>query len=218
MNSPLTGGNFHSLILFLSERVKYLFFSFTCNENNLAVNPKKIKIFAAEIISLNIDNDLLDFQGIGNCTSLPFGITINYEAFIPTENPNPHTHLVYNVKPKSIQLELVNIPDCDFSMLEDVKVYLVNNGTSGTINDFILQDPANPSSEHNAVKIGQYLNVPNGIGHTMNLEPNYNAILDQFIYDESFQTFMSLNFDKAFTASSAIIKATIVMEVTLINE
>ena len=98
-----------------------------------------------EIISLNIDNDLLDFQGIGNCTSLPFGITINYEAFIPTENPNPHTHLVYNVKPKSIQLELVNIPDCDFSMLEDVKVYLVNNGTSGTINDFILQDPANPS-------------------------------------------------------------------------
>ena len=171
-----------------------------------------------EIISLNIDNDLLDFQGIGNCTSLPFGITINYEAFIPTENPNPHTHLVYNVKPKSIQLELVNIPDCDFSMLEDVKVYLVNNGTSGTINDFILQDPANPSSEHNAVKIGQYLNVPNGIGHTMNLEPNYNAILDQFIYDESFQTFMSLNFDKAFTASSAIIKATIVMEVTLINE
>ena len=78
-----------------------------------------------EIISLNIDNDLLDFQGIGNCTSLPFGITINYEAFIPTENPNPHTHLVYNVKPKSIRLELVNNPDCDFSMLEDVKVYLV---------------------------------------------------------------------------------------------
>ena len=40
----------------------------------------------------------------------------------------------------------------------------------------------------------------------------------QFVYDESFQTFMSLNFDKAFTASTAIIKATIVMEVTLINE
>ena len=52
----------------------------------------------------------------------------------------------------------------------------------------------------------------------MDLEPNYNAILDQFVYDESFQTFMSLNFDKTFTAITAIIKATIVMEVTLINE
>lgn len=171
-----------------------------------------------EVITLEIDNNLLNFQGIGNCISLPFGLTINYEAFIPTENPNPYTHLVYNVKPKSIQLELVNIPDCDFSMLEDVKVYIVKNGTTGTINDFVLQDPSNPSATHNAVKIGQLLNIPNGIGHTMDLDPNYNAVLDQFIYDGSFQTFMSLNFDKAFTASTAIIKATLVMDVTLINE
>ena len=111
--------------------------------------------------------------------------------------------LIYTIK-----LELVNIPDCDFSMLEDVKVYLVKNGVTGTVNDFILQDPGDPSLEHNAVKIGQYLNIPNGIGHTLDLDPNYNAVLDQFIYDGSFQTFMSLNFDKAFTANSAIIKAT----------
>ena len=171
-----------------------------------------------EVITLEIDNNLLNFQGIGNCISLPFGLTINYEAFIPTENPNPFTHLVYNVKAKSIRLELVNIPDCDFSMLEDVKVYLVKNGVTGTVNDFILQNPGNPALEHNAVKIGQYLNIPNGIGHTLNLDPNYNAVLDQFIYEGSFQTFMSLNFDKAFTANSAIIKATLVMDVTLINE
>ena len=175
-----------------------------------------------EIITLEIDNNLLNFQGIGNCLPLQIwplpAFTINYEAFIPTQNPNPYTHLVYNVKPKSVKLELVNIEDCDFSMLQDVKVYLVKNGVTGTINDFIIQNPGNPSAAHNAVKIGQYQNIPDGIGLTMDLTTNNDAILDEFIYDGSFQTFMSLNFDKAFTASQAIIKATLLMEVTLINE
>jgi hypothetical protein len=175
-----------------------------------------------EVITLEIDNNLLDFQGVGNCLPLqiwPFpAFSINYEAFIPTENPNPYTHLVYNVRPKSVRLELVNIPDCDFGMLEDVKVYLVKNGVTGTINDFTIQNPNDPSAEHNAVKIGEYQNIPDGIGLVMDLTTNDNAILDQFIYDGTFQTFMSLNFDKAFTSSQAIIKATLIMDVTLINE
>lgn len=175
-----------------------------------------------EVITLGIDNNLLDFQGIGNCLPLQIwplpAFTINYEAFIPTENTNPYTHLVYNVHPKSVKLELVNIPNCDFGMLEDVKVYLVKNGVTGTVTDFIIQNPNDPSLEHNAVQIGEYQNIPDGIGHIMELSTNNNAVLDQFVYDGTFQTFMSLNFDKSFTSSQAIIKATLVMEVTLINE
>jgi hypothetical protein len=175
-----------------------------------------------EILTLEIDNNLLDFQGVGNCLPLqiwPFpAFTINYEAFVPTENPNPYTHLVYNVRPKSVKLELVNISDCDFGMLESVKVYIVKDGVTGTVNDFIIQNPNDPSAEHNAVKIGEYQNVPDGIGHMMDLSTNNNAVLDQFVYNGTFQTFMSLNFDKAFTSSQAIIKATLVMDVTLINE
>jgi len=175
-----------------------------------------------EVITLEIDNNLLDFQGIGNCLPLQLwplpAFTIDYEAFIPTENPNPYTHLVYDVRPKSVKLELVNIPDCDFGMLDNVKVYLVKNGVTGSINDFIIQNPNDPSAEHNAVMIGEYQNIPDGIGHEMELSTNNNAVLDQFVYDGSFQTFMSLSFDKAFTSSTAIIKATLLMEVTLINE
>jgi len=160
-----------------------------------------------EVITLEIDNNLLDFQGIGNCLPLQLwplpAFTIDYEAFIPTENPNPYTHLVYDVRPKSVKLELVNIPDCDFGMLDNVKVYLVKNSVTGSINDFIIQNPND---------------IPDGIGHEMELSTNNNAVLDQFVYDGSFQTFMSLSFDKAFTSSTAIIKATLLMEVTLINE
>ena len=170
-----------------------------------------------ETLTFVIPNGLLNFQGIGNCLSLPF-FTIDYEAFIPTENPNPYASLVYNINPKEIELELVNISDCDFGMLEKVSVYIVDNGVTGSVGDFILQDPNDPTATHNAVKVGEYLNIPEGIGSTMSLSINQDAILDQFIQAGTFQTFMSMTFDKAFTASEAIIKSKMTLYVTFINE
>lgn len=170
-----------------------------------------------ENITFVIPNGLLNFQGIGNCLPLPF-FTIDYEAFIPTENPNPYASLVYNIKPKDIELELVNISDCDFGMLEKVKVYIVDEGVSGSIADFILQNPSDPTAPHNAVKVGEYNNIPEGIGNTMNLSVNQNAVLDQFIQAGTFQTFMTMTFDKAFTANEAIIKSKMTLAVTLLNE
>ena len=51
LNSPRIGGSFDSLILFLSERVRYLFLSFTCSEYNLDERPKKTITLAAVTIN-----------------------------------------------------------------------------------------------------------------------------------------------------------------------
>ena len=56
-----------------------------------------------------------------------------------------------------------------------------------------------PTAPHNAVKVGEYNNIPEGIGNTMNLSVNQNAVLDQFIQAGTFQTFMTMTFDKAFS-------------------
>ena len=183
--------------------------------NNQTFEPTNFEF--EENITFVIPNGLLNFQGIGNCLPLPF-FTIDYEAFIPTENPNPYASLVYNIKPKDIELELVNISDCDFGMLEKVKVYIVDDGVTGSISDFELQNPSDPTAPHNAVKVGEYLNIPDGIGSTMNLTVNQQAVLDQFIQAGTFQTFMSMTFDKAFTANEAIIKSKMTLAVTLVNE
>ena len=183
--------------------------------NNQNFEPTNFEF--EEIITFVIPNGLLNFQGIGNCLSLPF-FTIDYEAFIPTENPNPYASLVYNIKPKEIELELVNISNCDFGMLEKVTVYIVDDGVTGSVSNFILQDPNDLSATYNAVKAGEYLNIPEGIGSTMNLSVNQDAVLDQFIQAGTFQTFMSMTFDKAFTSSEAIIKSKMTLGVTLVNE
>ena len=188
--------------------------------NNQNFEPTNFEF--EENITFVIPNGLLNFQGIGNCLPLEIwplpAFTIDYEAFIPTENPNPYASLVYNIKPNEIELELVNISDCDFGMLEKVIVYIVDNGVTGSIGDFILQNPSDPTATHNAVKVGEYFNIPEGIGSTMNLTVNQDAVLDQFIQAGTFQTFMFMTFDKAFTASEAIIKSKMTLAVTLINE
>ena len=183
--------------------------------NNQSFEPTNFEI--EEIITFVVPNGLLDFQGIGNCLSLPF-FTIDYDAFIPTENPNPYAYLVENISPLNIELELVNISNCDFGMLEKVYVYLVDDGVTGTIGDFNLQDPNDLTIPYNAVKVGEYTNIPEGIGSTMNLSINEDAVLDQFIQAGTFQTYMFMTFDKAFTASEAIIKSRMNLGVTLVNE
>ncbi len=170
-----------------------------------------------EIITFVVPNGLLNFQGIGNCLSLPF-FTIDYDAFIPTENPNPYAYLVENISPLNIELELVNISNCDFGMLDKVYVYLVDEGVTGSIANFNLQDPNDLTIPYNAVKVGEYINIPEGIGSTMTLSINEDAVLDQFIKAGTFQTYMFMTFDKAFTASEAIIKSKMNLGVTLVNE
>ena len=83
---------------------------------------------------------------------------------------------------------------------------------------FCSAKPSDPTAPHNAVKVGEYNNIPEGIGNTMNLSVNQNAVLDQFIQAGTFQTFMTMTFDKAFTANEAIIKSKMTLAVTLINE
>jgi len=178
----------------------------------------------SEVMTMAVPNNLLDFQGIvGNCWDLEdpfFGIpfTVDYDAFIQSTNDNPYTLLMYNVKPKSIDLELVNIPDCDFGMLESITLYVCDTNLTD-FNQFILQDPLNPYDSCNAVKLGEYLNIPGSYdSDKLSLFTNSDAILDQFVYAGDYQIYTTMTFDKAFTESEAIIKSDILYEVSLINE
>ena len=222
-----------------------IFFSTTCKKlENYEGNNIEFKETTFEIedeITYVIPNSELDFSqvtiggidynllSVANCMELKvpailtFGLgdidfNVDYEAFIPTSNPNPLADLAHDIHPKSLELELTNITDCDLSMLEEVTLYLVMDNVTGSVSDFIVQNPSNPSEPHNAVKLGQYLNIPDNIGSSMTLSINEDAVLDQFIHAGTFQTYMSLVFDKAFTANEAIIKSSMKFEVTLNNE
>ena len=173
----------------------------------------------SEIMTLTVPNNLLPFQGILNCMnlsilSIPF--TVPYDAFLANSNDNPYTLLMHNVKPKSVELELVNIPNCDFGMLESITLYVCDT-TVTDFNQFVLQDPANPYDSCNAVKLGEYSNIPDGESK-ISLVTNTDAILDQFVYAGNYQIYTTMIFDKAFTESDAIIKSNILFEVSLINE
>ena len=114
-------------------------------------------------------------------------------------------------------MEIIDIPDCDFGMIRNLEVYAVDNDITDA-SQFILQNPSDPSAPHNAVKVGEFLNIPDGIGHTIFLDPNENAIMDQFIHAGDFKTYAFLVFDKAFTEESALIQSKMTFSVTLINE
>lgn len=220
-------------------------FSTTCkkienyNGNNIEFSETIFEI--EDDITYVIPNSELDFSQVtiaginynllsfANCMDLKvpsiltFGLgeidfTLDYATFIPTSNPNPLADLAHDIHPKSIELELTNITDCDLSMLEEVTLYLVMDNITGSVSDFTMQNPANPQESHNAVKLGQYLNIPESIGSKMELIVNEDAVLDQFIHAGTFQTYMSIEFDKAFTAEEAIIKSSMKFEVTLNNE
>ena len=169
-----------------------------------------------EEVTLTIPNSSFNFGGVGNCMNLGIFGPISYDAFVLTQNPNPYADLVYKITPKTIKMTLTNIPDCDFSMLKDCEIYLTDNNISDP-NNMILQNPNDLSQPYNAVKIGEFLNIPDGIGSTMSLDVNSQARLDQFIHAGTFNTYAKLSFDKAFTKSEAIIKTEMGLQVTLIN-
>jgi hypothetical protein len=188
------------------------------NGNNVEFEVTEFEL--VETITLVIPNDQFNFQGVLNCQPLelfgiPFG-PINFESFVPTQNPNPYAHLVYDIRPKTVTMELTNITDCDFGMLENVEVFLTDSSVTDP-SQFILQDPNNISAPHNAVKIGELMTVEDG-SNIINLVVNENAVLDQFIHNQSFNTYANMNLDKAFTEDAAIIKTSLLMSVKLINE
>jgi len=182
------------------------------------VEFEKTHFSIVEEITFEVPND--DFSvipGVFQCMDLGIFGPIDHEAFITTQNPNPYAHLTYDIRPKDIQMELTNIFDCDFDMLESVEIYVVLNGVTNS-SQFVLQDPQNTSAAHNAVLVSQFQNIPSGIGNTLNMQVNQDAVLDQFIYAGTFQTYALMTFDKAFTDDFALLKTTMELDVTLINE
>lgn len=151
-----------------------------------------------------------------NCMDISILGGVNFESFVPTQNPNPYAYLTYDIQPKSISMELTNITDCDFGMLENVEIYLTDSSVTDP-SQFILQDPNNTSAPHNAVKIGELMNVSDG-SNIIELDVNPDAVLDQFIHNNSFNTYANMNLDKAFTEEQAIIKTRLLLSVKLINE
>ncbi|MEC9231716.1 MAG: hypothetical protein VX888_03385 [Bacteroidota bacterium] len=109
----------------------------------------------SESITYTIPNSALDFTNVtlggttynltsfANCADLAvpailtlglgeLAFTLDYDDFIPTENPNPLAGLLaHQIRPRSLNLELINITDCDFSMLERVTLYFVMDSVSG---------------------------------------------------------------------------------------
>ncbi len=201
--------------------------------NNVPFSETSVTI--TETISMNIPNSAFNWGGFLNCTSLPFGATSDYDAFIPTQNPNPYAHLVDDIQALQIKMELTNIPNCDFDMLQSVEVYLVDlvDTCGNVINDasqLVFEDDGvvykgncsttatEPGPYHNAVLLGTYDNFYDGMGDILYLNPNPNARLDQFIHAQNFQTYTALVFDKAFTENSANIKTTMDLKAKLINQ
>jgi hypothetical protein len=183
--------------------------------NNLEFQEKHFEI--EEVISMVIPNDQFSFGGFLNCTSLPFGATQDYNAFIPTVNPNPYAHLTEDIIASKVKMELTNIPNCDFDMLESVEIFMCDNAITSEA-QFVLYDEANPNNAYNAVKLGEFLNFSSGVGDVIYLDVTETGKLDQFIHAGNFQTYAKMVFDKAFTEDSAIIKTTITLGVKLINE
>ncbi|WP_338409176.1 hypothetical protein [uncultured Flavobacterium sp.] len=170
-----------------------------------------------EKITLIIPNSEFSWiPNLINCMDISLIGGVNFESFVPTQNPNPYAHLVYEIRPKAIIMELTNITDCDFGMLENVEVFLTDSSVTDP-SQFILQDPNNLSAPHNAVKIGELMTIEDG-SNIINLVVNQNAVLDQFIHNQSFNTYANMNLDKAFTQDEAIIKTSILMSVKLIND
>lgn len=190
-----------------------------------------------EIITMNIPNTQFSWiPNFANCVSIPFNGTSNFNSFIPTSNPNPYAHIVDNIKPIKVKMELTNITDCDFNMLKSVDIFLVSlidscgvPITSETqmvfpednvyFTNACGSSPHAPKLYYNAVRVGgKIINDTQGLGNIIELDLNENALLDKFIHAEFFQTYAKMVFDKTFTRDFAIIKSTMSLSVRLINE
>jgi len=185
------------------------------NGNNVEYEVTQFEL--EENITLIIPNSEFSWiPDLINCMDISILGGVNFESFVPTQNPNPYAYLTYDIQPKSISMELTNITDCDFGMLENVEIYITDSSVTDA-SQFILQDPNNTSAPHNAVKIGELMNVSDG-SNIIELDVNPDAVLDQFIHNNSFNTYANMNLDKAFTEEQAIIKTKLLLSVKLINE
>lgn len=176
-----------------------------------------------ETMTFVIPNSIFSVPFDVSCVSL-LGAEIDFNSMIPAENPNPYAHLVENIIPKSIKMELVGVNECDLSMLGTVEVFMVDSAVQSA-NDIVYYDPLTPSAAYNAKKMGEYYNaadgtneIPDDIGNIMYLQPDVNIQLDEFIHDEKFNVYMVTTIDRAFVEDQAVIKTTLDLDVTLSNE
>jgi hypothetical protein len=202
--------------------------------NNMTFEETHFTI--SEIITMNIPNTQFSWiPNFANCVTIPFGGTSNFNVFIPTQNPNPYAHIVDEITPTKVRMELTNITDCDFNMLKSVEIYLVSlidscgvaitsesqlvfPESNVTFTNSCSSSPHAPKPYFNAVKVGDMeINDTPGIGNIIELNVNPDARLDKFIHAEYFQTYAKLVFDKTFTRDFAVIKTTMDLNVRLIN-
>ena len=170
-----------------------------------------------ERISLTIPNTILSgISFITACWDIPFGAQISYEQLVPSSNPNPYAYLVKDIKPKVIKMELLNVEGCDFSMLDNVDIYIVDKDVVN-ITDMVIYDSSNPTSSYNAKFLASVANIPDGIGSVLYPTVDPDVTIDEFIHDTDFQIYMNMKIDKTFTSEVALIKATLDLDVTLIN-
>ncbi|MBT4775186.1 MAG: hypothetical protein HOH13_04400 [Crocinitomicaceae bacterium] len=183
--------------------------------NNIAFESTQFTL--QERISLTIPNTVLSgISFITACWDIPFGAEISYEQLVPSSNPNPYAYLVKDIKPKVIKMELLNVEGCDFSMLDNVDIYIVDKEVVN-MTDIVVFDPLNPTASYNAKFLASIDNIPDGVGSILYPNVMPDVTIDEFIHDDDFQIYMNMKIDKTFTSEVALIKATLDLDVTLIN-
>lgn len=205
----------------------------SCNkEKKLAKLEGNKKVYSdtpvelEETIYLKVPNTVLPFSagGWGACQSLGILGPINYENIIEAENPNPYAHLVKNIRPLTVQMELTSVESCDFSMLDGVLDVVICNNTFTSDSTFVFRDPNNLTARYNAVRLGTY-SSQNGSNNafdipgsrTLELVLEDDVVLDQFIRQGTFNISMKMKVDKAFTDDFAIIKTVMTLSAELDN-
>jgi len=183
--------------------------------NNIAFESTQFTL--QERISLTIPNTVLSgISFLTACWDIPFGAEISYEQLVPSSNPNPYAYSVKAIKPKVIKMELFNVEGCDFSMLDNVDIYIVDKEVVN-ITDIVVFDPLNPTASYNAKFLASVENIPDGVGSILYPNVMPDVTIDEFIHDDDFQIYMNMKIDKTFTSEVALIKATLDLDVTLIN-
>jgi len=189
------------------------------NGNNVEYEVTEFEL--TETITFQVPNTIFTVP-LNICWDIPL-LTVPFKEKVATSNPNPYAHLVHDIIPTTIKMELIGVEGCDFAMLNEVQVYMVDKDVQDKA-DIIIYDPNNPSMAYNAKHMGTYndsnggTTVPNNIGNTMYLTPNPDIRLDEFIHDQDFQVYMDMTIDKTFVEDFATIKTTLGLSVKLINQ
>lgn len=181
--------------------------------NNVEYETTQFQL--TEQLTFSIPNSIFTIP-LNICWDIPF-TTVAFDQMIPSANPNPYAHLVYDIKPRQVKMELLNISGCDFSMLDDVKIYMVDKDVN-SIGDIVIYDENNPTAFYNAKLMASASNISNNVGSVLYPTIDPNITLDEFIWDQDFKIFMDAEIDKTFVEDEALIKTTLDLDVTLIND